>query len=423
MAAFQPLVVFEKILFQGEIMDKLSFALYGTHSQFIDNISPILKEFESNTGTPIETTEMSIDDAWPKLLQYTIHGGGPDLARIGTIWTSSLMSLNALRPFRASEITRFGGEDAFIKPIWKSGISPDDAKVWAIPFTSFNYVLFYRKDLLVQGGIDETDAFSTAESMINTLARLKASDIQSPWVIPSGEHYRARLHILASWIWGADGHFLDEDGKQILLSQSEALSGLKHFFELHRYLSPMDYGLTPNECRRRFARGQTTIYIGGPDTFQLLSELNPSPDVIGNIGVSALPGIPWIGGSSLVVWKDVVAKPATEHSIHQLISMLTEKSTQKLIYELSHVPPARVDAFEGLKLDHPELLQVEKAILETGRSYRPYSIWLRIQNDLVHVLDRITAEFLDDTSVDVLPVIRKHLDPIVKRYDLILSAM
>jgi multiple sugar transport system substrate-binding protein len=404
-------------------MNELSFALYGTQSQFVDRISPLLKEFESRFQTPIRTTEMTIEDAWPQLFNYTIHGGGPDLVRIGTIWTSSLVALNAFRPFKADEITRFGGADVFFKPIWQSVIMPDDARVWAIPFTSFNYVLFYRKDLLDSGGIVEAGAFSSAKTMVETLQRLKASGIQSPWVIPSGEHFRARLHILASWIWGAGGHFLSDDGKQILLNQPEALQGLRDFFELHRYLAPSDYGLSPNECRRRFARGQAAVFIGGPDTLQFLRELNPAPGVLENIGVAALPGVPWIGGSSLVVWKDVLANPVTERSINQLISFLTEKNTQIQIYELNHVLPARADALLELRLDPPELLQVEKVILETGRSYRPYPIWLRIQNDLIAVFDRITSEFLDDVSQEILPIIRKHIDPVVKRYSLILGGI
>ena len=103
--------------------------------------------------------------------------------------------------------------------------------------------------------------------------------------------------------------------------------------------------------------------------------------------------------------------------------MTTEMKTQKQIYELSHVLPARADALSELNLDSPELLQVEKQILETGRSYRPYPIWLRIQNDLIRIFDLITAEFLDDTTEEILPLIHKYMDPVVKRYSLILGGM
>jgi ABC-type glycerol-3-phosphate transport system substrate-binding protein len=416
-------VAFDFYSQKEKMMSELNFALYGTQSQFIESISPLLNEFEEKYQTSIKTTEMSLDDAWGQLFNYTIHGGGPDLARIGTIWTSSLISLNALRPFKSEEVTKFGGADEFFKPIWQSGIMPGDTKVWAIPFTAFNYVLFYRKDILEKSGIDEGNAFATAEAMRETLRSLKASGVQSPWIIPTSEHYRARLHILASWIWGADGHFISEDGKQVLLNQPKALQGLKDFYELHRFLSPSDYGLTTNECRRRFARGQAAIFIGGPDTLQFLRELNPAPGVVENLGVAALPGVPWIGGSSLVVWKDVLANPVMERNINNLIAFLTEKTTQIRMYELSRVTPARSDALLELELDPPELLQVEKYIMETGRSYRRYSIWIRIQNDLVNVLDQITAVYLNDTSADVVPITRKYVDPFAKRYNLILSAM
>ena len=404
-------------------MDKLTFALYGVQSQFVERITPLFNEFEAKHQTTINSIEMSIEDAWPQLLNYTIHGGGPDIARIGTIWTSSLVSLNALRPFKTEEVLKLGGSEVFFRPLWNSAMMPGDEKVWAIPFTSFNYLFFYRKDILDKSGIDGSIAFSSPEAVKETLRRLQESGEKSPWVIPSGEHFRARLHILASWIWGAGGHFLSEDGKQFLLSQPESFQGLKDFFELHAYLSPNDYGLTPNECRQRFASGQTAIFIGGPDTIQFLKELNPAPGVLENIGVAALPGVPWVGGSSLVVWKEVLANPILERNIKNLIAYLIGENIQEQIYKLSHVLPARKDALQDLELDLPELLEVETAILETGRSYRSYPIWVRIQNDLIKSFDLITAEYLEDVQQDISNIIRKHVNPLVNRYNLILSAM
>ena len=103
-------------------MNELRFALYGTLSQFVDHIPPLLKEFEARSQTLIRTTEMTLDDAWPQLFNYTIHGGGPDLVRIGTIWASSLVALNIFRPFKDEEITRLGGADVFFEPLWQDSV-------------------------------------------------------------------------------------------------------------------------------------------------------------------------------------------------------------------------------------------------------------------------------------------------------------
>ena len=404
-------------------MEKLTFALYGSQSQFIERIFPLLKAFETENQIHLQTVGMTIEEAWPQLLQYTIYGGGPDLARIGTIWTGSLVALNSLRPFKEQEIAGLGGAEAFFKSIWQSCVRPADGRVWAIPFNIYNYALFYRRDFLAQAGIDDKNAFATPQAMLETLQRLSSAGVSSPWVIPTNEHFRARIHILASWIWGAGGHFLSADGKQLLLGEAEALQGLKEFFELHRFLAPGDYGLSANECRRWYARGQAAMLIGGPDTLQRLRDLNPAPGVIENTAVAVLPGTPWIGGSSLVVWNDILSSPQKERAVMRLISFLTEKSTQEQMYHLSEALPARVEALSALKLEPAGLLEVEKLVLETGRSYRPYPIWVRIQNDLVKVFDQITAAYLEDTSKDVLPIIRQYTDPVAHRYGLILSAM
>jgi ABC-type glycerol-3-phosphate transport system substrate-binding protein len=169
--------------------------------------------------------------------------------------------------------------------------------------------------------------------------------------------------------------------------------------------------------------GQAAMMIGGPDTLRFLRNMNPASDVIENTSAATLPGIPWVGGSSLVVWNDVLSDPPKERAVMRLINFLTKKSTQEQIYHLSEVLPARSEALLELKLEPSELLEVEKTVLQTGRSYRPYPIWVRIQNDLVKVFDQITLEYLEDTEKDVLPIILKYTDPVVRRYSLILSAM
>ena len=115
--------------------------------------------------------------------------------------------------------------------------------------------------------------------------------------------------------------------------------------------------------------------------------------------------------------------PPKERLVNSLISLLTDKATQEQIFKLSNTMPARIDAFSELELDPPELQKVAKLVFETGRSYQPYPIWVRIQNDLINILDNITAEFLNDTNQPVLPIVQKHINPLVKRYNLILSAM
>ncbi|MEW5870183.1 MAG: extracellular solute-binding protein [Chloroflexota bacterium] len=403
-------------------MTELNFSLYSSQPLFLERISTLLKEFETQHHIPVRANQQNLDESWSQLFQYVLYGGGPDISRIGTIWTSSLVALNALRPFAPKEVAALGGANAFFDPVWQSCSLQGDARIWSIPFTVFNYALFYRRDLLNKAGIDAQVAFASAPAMLETLQRLQASGIHSAWVTPSGQHYRARLHVAVSWLWGAGGHLLSDDGRHFLANQPQALAGLESFFELFRCLSPDDYGLTSAECLQRFAQGRTAVYIGGPDTIARMREFGPPPGILENVGTTILPGTPWIGGSSLVVWKDVLSDPKKERAALQLISFLTQPLTQIKLYNLCEVLPSRREALAQLQLEPVELLQVERKVLETGRSYRPYPIWMRIQNDLILALDAITADILADSSLDIAAAISRHLDPLARKYEMTLES-
>ncbi len=55
------------------------------------------------------------------------------------------------------------------------------------------------------------------------------------WAVPTAAAHNVLYHIL-SWIWGAGGELLDPEGKTPLFHQEPALSGIRAYFDLYRFM-------------------------------------------------------------------------------------------------------------------------------------------------------------------------------------------
>src|SRR5512143_3606481 len=178
-------------------MTEIRFSVYGDQPSPLEDPAFLLGEFQTQQHVNVSISRLKWDEAWPQLLKYALYGEGPHVSHIGAIWTGTLVQMNALRPFTAQEIAALGGSDAFFASTWQNCVLPSRSEVWGIPFTAFTYLIYYRRDLLRQAGVDEATAFSSAAAMIDTLDRLGATGVVSPLVLPSGNPYRGRVHIAA----------------------------------------------------------------------------------------------------------------------------------------------------------------------------------------------------------------------------------
>ena len=406
-------------------MTDIRFTVYGEQPSPLIDPEFLLNQFEKQQKIRVLAEHMVWEAAWSKLLDFALRGGGPHISIIGAIWTSSLTALNSLRPITTQDINILGGIDAFFPSTWESTLLTSTGQAWGIPFNAYTYLVFYRRDLLAKAGVEEQTAFISPQAMLETLAKLEGSGVESPILLPSGKPLRSRLHMAASWIWGAGGEFISKDRKLALFTQKEALDGLETFFSLYRYLAPVDYGLTQEECYKYFANGKTAVIFAG-NTFQKNLQQNRVPQVLENLGVVQVPGIPWVAGANIVIWKEAQLNPLSERGAVALAKFLTSTEAQVKYAEDQAAIPSRVEAFDATHFDLPVLKTAVRESLIAGRSYRPVSLWLRIMNELCPALDNITQEFLENTGAFPNPIAlrmlcAKHLEPCSRRIDILLS--
>lgn len=216
-------------------MSEIELSIMSRGPTTADDLKPLLAEFETKNHTRVRLRILEWNTAWAELLKVALYQHGPDVSEIGSTWLGSLVGMDALEPFSDYETAAMERTSTFIPSTWQSGAlasHPLEQPIrWAIPWWADTRLLYYRRDLLEQVGIEERTAFQSFEQLEQTLGRLGDAGVPIPWVIPT-HRSRMTIHNMASWIWQAGGHFVSDDGRHILFNQPQARAGIRAYLAL-----------------------------------------------------------------------------------------------------------------------------------------------------------------------------------------------
>jgi len=376
---------------------ELNFLTMADAPEDLQPLRGLLASFEREQQIQISLGRVGWDRAWQTLLMDAVEGKGPHVSQIGSTWAATMAMLDALRVFNTQDISSFGGETRFLPSAWETIKFADRPEVWAIPWSIYTFVLYYRRDLLAKADIDPDKAFETPMAMRATFEKLNKNGI-APWAFPSLHPYADLVHIASSWARANGGDFISADGRGPLFAKPEASVGLTDFFELFPFIPLALRGLNVEKSTQAFARGDVAVMIGGVEIgTELMESPYASPEMRDNVVVTTLPGVPWIGGDHLVVWKNVLADAEHEKAALDLVRYLSKKETQIQLFNAENILPARVDAYDELTFPLETTAPTVQKILKTGRPHPTLRLWRRIE------------AFLDEMLLDIgSSVLRQH---------------
>lgn len=397
----------------------LDFSVIGSPSQ---KLIELLDEFqEQRPNIKINLVNMSWENAWPDLLAHALYGKGADVSHIGSTWGSSLVAMNAVRQFKPQEIEALGGPQAFVPSAWESARVVGIDGIWSLPWSSFTFLIMYRRDLLQISGVDETAAFTTPAAFRQTIEKLKQAGVASPLLLPSGAPFLDRIHIAASWMWKAGGHYISSDGLRAGLNLRNTFNGLLSFFELYRLISPEDQGLDYETCLERFQQGQAAIVIGDCSYPYALAHGAYAPQVVENLGVHSLPGIPVVSGDNLVIWRSVQQESAREKAAVELVQFLVSRDAQECFCQMGDQFPVRVDSMDAIQCCAPAVNAALREAFLKGQAHKSIRLWSRIEFQLGRAFDDITSDILNKTNLPVETILDTHLQQIQEHLELMLA--
>jgi len=374
----------------------------------IDELTPtlekILRTFEQERGIQIKLRQQNWKEAWRELLLWVLNGQGPDVSQVGSTWATSLLGLNAVLPLSASTLESVGGPQDFLPPCWGSVQDPSNQVVSSLPWTAYTFVLAYRRDLIRKAGLDERGAFRSAEELLRTARALRKVGVARPWISPVDPNYIDDLHFLASWIWASGGHFVSPDGRHAGFVQPATLKAIVHFLELFRYTGDLPLPTGEHAAMQYFTNGMAAMTIVGYNLgYQWMRSGAIAPELAANIAFAPVPGVPWIGGNNLVIWKNARMTPQREQAALELLTYLVDPATQELYVNSEEVIlPTRGDCLKALPLSGHSITQAVLTSLETGHPYTPIHLWGKIELKFSRALGEMATQVVQGGDPEAL---------------------
>lgn len=377
-------------------------------------IEKIAQDFRTRSGNTLTIQPLRWDDAWNEITRIATYHTKMDVSEVGSTWIANLRSIGEIHTFSKAEIEGLGGESVFLPASWKSCISPEDRQVWSIPWLVDTRFIFYRRDILEKAGIDASTAFQNDTAFKDTLQALQEAGIAHPLSLATSQT-RMVLHNAASWVWEAGGDFITPDGKSTLFATAEALAGFCQYFELARFLTAETRQLTGEQSDMFFIQGQAAMAISGPWLLQLAAS---TLEERANIGVAALPGISFVGGSNLIIWNQSIS---IEDSM-ALIRFLTSSQFQSAYLGEAVYLPSRMDLFSSplysQNLWYHELVEH----LQNGRSFLPLRLWGKVEDGLSRAMHQTWDEIFNSPGTDYRAIVERNLQLVNRRLNVTLGS-
>jgi multiple sugar transport system substrate-binding protein len=387
----------------------INFSICLSRDETAADLDAVLIPFNStrSINSSVRITVFPWDTYKDELTAIAIYGKGPDISQVGAPLVNDLVVMNALRPFTNREIAYFGGSAIFHATAWQSSRRVHEGQIWAIPWLADPRAILYWRDMLSQAGIQEQNAFNNFDHMEHTLKRLKVSGVETPWVLPIGNHLNA-LQAACTWIWGAGGDFVSVDNRIPFFHHPAAIAGLKKYFDLYEYMPKEGQPLDPVEANKLFLSRKAAATIGN-----LTFISNLPQDLRAKVGVALPPGAPLVGGSSLVIWKHV----HSEQDAVELIRYLLTKDAQVQYCQRLGYLPVRVDALLEPPYTTDPIERGFTQVLQRGRLFPLIKLGGLLEEKLGAIIGNIWVQLAAGQHIDIEATLAQELAPVVRNFE------
>lgn len=372
--------------------------------QIIENLASDPRFNVYRNFSQLSTLLFPWPDAWNELKKVALYKSDVLVSQVPISGVGSLLSMNALRPFSAAEISFLGGAGAFHCLAWDAIKALGDGQIYAMPWLLNPFGIFYWRDMLEKAGVDESSAFSSFENMQDTFARLRASGVEYPWAHATNSP-RSAMMAACMWIWAAGGEIVSPDGRSVLFNQPAALRGLKAYFELVSFIK------INSKPTQNFNNRQAVAMIGEYSVSKIVR-----PENLPNLGVTTLPGPTFVGGSCLVAWNHTLRNQASQ----EIINFLLQKDILLEYCTYANDFPARLDVISMPSFSTDPYLKAFSGMLERGRTFPITRASGILQTKMIILIEQIWQALLAQPSESLDTLFDRILQPEVARLNRLL---
>ncbi len=399
-------------------MVELELSVFDRGPEANNVIRSLLNEFERKERIRVAVEFTPFRGGWTQLVNVALHHFGPDVSEAGNTWIQDFVRMNAVEPFTPADVRQLGGENSFLKLNWESGMGYGGATgsrtLWAIPWSADVRAVIYRRDWVQKAGLDETTAFSTPQDLENTLQKLAETGVEIPLAVPTLRS-RVTIHNMASFVWGAGGQFFSPDGKELLLNDPKTRQGMREYFGLGRFIPSAAHEAEDGVPEQLFYEGRVGVLMTG---YWALRDVAGFPDIQKNTGVAQIPGLPFVGGLHLLMWKHT-RKPK---EVVRLINFLTGNEISEQLFPMLGLP-ARLESLEkppfSTDVNYKTLVDISKK----GYTLSSQHLWGLVESRLTDIVPLIWKEILTTPHADIDAILDKFIEPLSRRLTGALSSL
>jgi ABC-type glycerol-3-phosphate transport system substrate-binding protein len=158
------------------------------------------------------------------------------------------------------------------------------------------------------------------------------------------------------------------------------------------------------KCTELFCQGGAAVVITPFSPFwENMKKLRRgiSPDMV---ALAPVPGVPFIGGSSLVIWLHSYKEEAAVKLVRHLVSPTVQWS----MFQNAGESPTRADMLASEPFTTDRFLHVVVHSLKTGRPFHSSRKWAVIEIQLSPALSGLFAELEENPDLDLKIAITRH---------------
>lgn len=284
---------------EGETLDV--WIMEGTNPDADPFFEDVSAAFTEETGAELNVQFVPWGSAHDQFVNSIAGGTTPDVAEVGTTWTSEFADAGALVDM-SDQVESAGLADDYVEGLVEAGTYEDG--LYGVPWYAGVRSVVYRTDVFEEAGVEPP---TTWEELVEVGTAIKESH---PDIIPFPVSNAAFPYL--SFVWGAGGDVAELEGDTwtATLDSPEALEGTQFYTDLaleHGLSTPAASTWDEADLRDAFAQGDAAMIVSGSWTPGSIIEANP--DLEGKIGAFPIPGQDggispsFLGGSHLGVFE------------------------------------------------------------------------------------------------------------------------
>nr|WP_211368946.1 sugar ABC transporter substrate-binding protein [Pseudoxanthomonas jiangsuensis] len=361
--------------------EPLRFWAMGREAEVVAELIP---EFERESGIEVDIQQIPWTAAHEKLLTAFAADALPDVCQLGNTWIPEFAALDTLEPLQGRvDASTVIEQDDYFPGIWDTAVI--DGELVGVPWYVDTRLLYYRKDLLRQAGVERAPRTWAEWEQAMAAIKRQAGPGRYAILMPLNEFEQQLSFALQQ----DDPLLRDHDGRGNF--QSPGFRRAVGF-----YANMFEQGWAPKMSETQisnvwdeFFNGFYAFYLSGPWNIREFRRRQP-PALEGQWGTMPLPGPDGpgagiAGGTSLVLFR---SSPRKDRA-WKLVEFLSRPDIQQRFHAMIGDLPPRRSAWEHPSLAGDELARAFRDQLERVKPAPKVLEWERIVQEMRIATERV----------------------------------